>query len=169
MKKTTITLALLLAVFSSFAQKNLSNGILVRHDTTTLKAGDCKWIIKSQTKTGETGESVSQIILQAIKKGDLKASDPSTNLPIPANKIFTWQMAADTIATMDNAGNTQYKVVQAEHNPDHIPVIRIYQDWYFDDQSGKFRSEIKYIELIEEVKNASGNFIGYQAFCRIKY
>jgi hypothetical protein len=169
MKKITTTLLFFLAVFSSFGQKSLLNGMIVRHDTTTLKAEDCEWIIKSQTKTGETGESVTQIILRAIKDGKLKAFDPPTKLLIPANKIFTWQMAADTVATMDNAGNTQYKIVQAEHNPDHIPLIRIYQVWYFDGQSGKFRSEIKYIELVEEVKNASGYFIGYHAFCRINY
>lgn len=158
-----------MTVLCSFAQNNPSKEILVRHDTTTLKAEECDWIIKPLLNTDETGKSVPFVILQAINKGKLQAVDPFTNKLIPAKEIFTWGMAADTVADIDEAKNIKYKIVQAKHNPDHIPLIRIYQDWYIDVSSGKFRSAIKLIELMEEVQSYSGMFIGYRPFCRIYY
>jgi len=169
MKKISYSSAALLFVFSSFAQNNPIHEILVRHDTTTLKADECEWIIKPRPKTGETGNSVPFVILQAIQKGTLRAVDPLTGLQIPANEIFFWRMTADTVAEIDEGKNTPYKIVRAKHNPDQIPLIRICQDWYFDIQSGMFRSEIKWIELLEEVKSASGYFIGLRPLCRIYY
>jgi hypothetical protein len=54
MKKVTTTSALILFVFTSFAQKDPSNNKLVRHDTTLLKAEECEWIIKPLQRPGET-------------------------------------------------------------------------------------------------------------------
>jgi Gliding motility associated protein GldN len=169
MKKITTTLALVLFVLSSFAQKNHLNEILVRHDTTILKAEECEWVIKPLSKTGETVKSVPLVILQAIQKGKLQAVDPLTGILIPAKEIFTWGRAADTMATIDGSGNMKYHVVQSEHNPENIPLIRIYHDWYFDVSSGNLIAGIKCIELIEEVKTSSGYNIGYRPFCRIYY
>lgn len=169
MKKITTTSALILFVFGSFAQNNHLNEILVRHDTTTLKAEECEWVIKPLSKTGETAKSVPLVILKAIQKGKLQAIDPSTGMQIPAKEIFTWRRAADTVATIDGNGNMKYRVIQSELNPENIPLIRIYHDWYFDVSSGKFNPGIKYIELIEEVKTSSGYYIGYRPFCRIYY
>ena len=169
MKKASTILALILFVFSSFAQNNHLNETLVRHDTTTLKAEECRWVIKPLSKMGEPGKSVPLVILQAINNGKLKAIDPVTNLPIPSKKIFTWRMPTDTVAVVDAAGNMKYSVIQAKHDPDNFPQIRIYQDWYFDVTSGKLNPAIKCIELIEEVKSSSGYYIGYRPFCRIYY
>jgi hypothetical protein len=169
MKKIISTSALVFFVFSSFAQSDHLNEILVRHDTTTLKAEECKWIIKPLSKTGETGKPVPLVILQAIYKGKLRAVDPLTGIQIPSKEIFTWGMAADTVADSDEAGNMKYKIIQAKHNPDDIPLIRIYQDWYLDISTGKFRSVIKWIELLEDVKSVSGYFIGHRPLYRIYY
>ena len=81
MKKHIPTIALIICAFSSFAQTNNSNSILIRHDTTLLKAEECEWIIKSLAKnnpalTSEIGKPVTLIILEAIEKGKLKAIDP---------------------------------------------------------------------------------------------
>ena len=168
MKKTSATSVLVLFVFSSFAQTNL-NKILIRHDTTTLKAEECEWVIKPLSKTGETGKSVPLVILQAIYNGKLRAVDPLTDKQIPPKEIFTWRTASDTIAESDAEGNMKYKTIQAKHNPEDIPLIRIYQDWYFDVSTGKFRPVIKWIELLEDVKSASGYFIGHRPLCRIYY
>ena len=167
MKKITTTSALVLFVFGSFAQN--VNEILVRHDTTTLKAEECEWVIKPLSKNGETGKTVPLVILQAINNGKLKAIDPVTNLPIPSKEIFTWGMPADTVAAIDVTGNMKYKIIRAKHDPDNIPVIRIYQDWYIDASTGKLHPVVKWIELIENVKSVSGYFIGHRPFCRIYY
>ena len=84
MKKYIITFAMLIAAFSSFAQAN-TNSILVRHDTVLLKAGECEWIIKSLVRndpslTSEIAKPVTQVILEAIEKGKLKAIDPETRI-----------------------------------------------------------------------------------------
>ncbi len=176
MKNVISTIALFFCAFSSFAQTTNSNSILVRHDTTLLKADECEWIIKSLIKndpalTSEIGKPVTLIILEAIQKGKLKAIDPETNKPIPAKEIFTWKMSADTIPVYDNEGNvTMYQAVKQLHSSDNFKMLRIYQDWYFEIATGKFHSKIKWVELVEEIYTASsGVFIGYKAFCRIYY
>lgn len=79
-------------------------------------------------------------------------------------------MPEDTIEVMDLAGNRQLKIEQIEHKPEQMASEGIYQDWYLDVPSGKFRSVIKSIELMEEVHTAStGDFIGYRALCVIRY
>ena len=175
MKRYITIIALFLCTLSSFSQNGNSNGILVRHDTTLLKAEECEWIIKSLVKnnpelTSEIGKSVPQIILQAIEKGKLKAIDAETNKQITGKQIYTWRIATDTILVYDDAGKETYKAVQRQRNPDDIPLIRIYQDWYFNVSTGKLQSVIKWIELMEEVhSNSTGIFIGYTPLCRIYY
>ncbi len=175
MKKYIITLALIIYTFSGFTQYNNATSILVRHDTTLLKTSECEWIIKSLTKnnpalTSEIGKSVPLIILQAIAKGKLIAIDKLTNKPIPGKQIYTWGMAVDSMLVYDDAGNSKYKAVQRQRSSDDIPLIRIYQDWYFDVSTGKFQSVIKWIELMEEIHTAAtGMFLGYIVLCRIYY
>ncbi len=173
MKKNILTLLLAAITCGCFAQ---NNNMLVRHDSTLLKAAECEWLIKSLTKndpalTSEIGKPVSLIILESIKKGKLKAIDPETNKPIPAKEIFTWKMTADTLPEYNDEGNIiRYMVIKREHSSDNINQIRIYQDWYFDIATGKFVSVIKWIELLEEIYTPSaGIFIGYAALCRIYY
>lgn len=175
MKKYIPIAAIVISAFSSFAQNSHSNRMLVRHDTTLLKAAECEWIVKSLTKndpaiTSEIGKPVPLIILQAIEKGKLKAFDLVTNKPIPAKEIFTWKMAADTISAYDDAGNVKYTVVKQRHSFDHLNRLRVFQDWYFDVLTGKFNSVIKWIELLEEIHSSSASiFIGYLPLCRIYY
>ena len=175
MRKYITIIALIICTFRSFSQTGNSNIILVRHDTTLLKAAECEWIIKSLVKnnpalTSEIGKSVSLIILQAIAKGKLKAIDPETNKQIPGKQIYTWHLATDTMLVYDDAGKEMYKAVQQQRNQADIPLIRIYQDWYFDVSRGKLQSVIKWIELMEEIHtNSTGMFIGYTPLCRIYY
>lgn len=175
MKKYISTIALVICTFCAFAQNNNANSILVRHDTTLLKASECEWIIKSLSKnnpvlTLEIGKSVPLVILQAIEKGKLKAIDLVTNKQIQGKQIYTWGIGIDTMRMYDAAGNTTYKTIQRLRSADNITQIRIYQDWFFDVVSGKFNSVIKEIELMEEVHTpATGMFLGYVALCRIYY
>jgi Gliding motility associated protein GldN len=175
MRKIPIVFILIITVFSSFAQTSHSNSILVRHDTSLLNSAECEWIIKSLIKndaqfTSAIGKSVPLLILEAIEKGKLKAIDGETNKPIPGKEIFTWQMERDTVAVMNDEGNiSKYEVVQKMRDPEKINKLKIYQDWYFDLTTSKFQSEIKWIELLEEVYDPSGIFIGYKPLCRIYY
>jgi hypothetical protein len=162
-------------LFSTLVFGQGTTKLFVRHDTTLLKASDCEWMIKSITKDElvvktENGKSVPLQILQAIEKGKQKAFDPETNKQIPAKEIFIWQMPADTLSVYDAAGNSKYKVVQSRVNPDDIPLIRIFQNWYFNISTGKIESEIKSIELLQGIRNSfTGNFLGNKVFCRIYY
>jgi hypothetical protein len=168
MKKYTSTLAFVFTVFSSFAQNNLSKEILVRHDTTTLKAVECEWIFKPQARTVK---SVPQVILESVQSGKLKAYDPQTNELIPGNKIFTWRQAADTLMVWDaKKEENVIKVIQHKLKPEYLTRIRVYHDWYFNTAAGKIESQIKKIELMGEVRTpSSGDLIGYQILFRIKY
>lgn len=175
MKKILASFAFLYFASNGYAQNNGVNNILVRHDTTTIKAEESEWIIKSLVKnepslTSELGKPLSMVLLQAIAKGKLKAIDPETNKPIPAKDIHTWKMGSDTVPEYDDAGNVKgYQVMKQMHSSQNLNRVRIYQDWYFNVANGKFTSEIKWIELLEEVKTPTGFSIGHAVLCRIFY
>ncbi|MBK7561837.1 MAG: hypothetical protein IPI68_10005 [Chitinophagaceae bacterium] len=168
MKRITTTLAFVFTVFSSFAQNNLSKEILVRHDTTTLKAVECEWIFKPQARTVK---SVPQVILESVQSGKLKAYDPQTNELIPGNKIYAWRQAADTLMVWDaRKEENVIKVIQHKINPEHITRIRVYQDWYLNMATGKIASQIKMFEMMGEVRTpSSGDIMGYQILYRVQY
>lgn len=172
MKKLITTLLLAAIGYCCFAQ---NNNILIRHDTTLLRADECEWIIKSLVKNdtvlkSQIKRSVPQIMLELIEKGKLTAMKPFTNKPIPAKTIFTWQAAVDSVLNYDNDGNARLTTIQRRINADNITQIRIYQDWYFDLDTGKFQVQIKWIELLQEIYTSStGLFIGYSPYCRIYY
>jgi hypothetical protein len=172
MKKYFVAL-LLFIYMHGFSQ--VTNSILIKHDTTLLKAEECEWIIKSLTKnnptlTSEIGKSIPFVILQAIAKGKLKAIDPLTNKPIAGKQIYTWGIRVDTMQVYDDAGNFTYKAIQPERSSTAISFIRIYQDWFFDVALGKFKTEIKWIELMEDIYlPTTGIFLGHKALCRIFY
>ena len=166
---------MVISAFSAIAQSSNSNSILIRHDTTLLKADECEWIIRSLVKndlklTPELGKPLSLFLLGAIEKGKLKAFDGFTNEPIPAKKIMTWKMPADSVMTFDDNGNaSKIVIVQRERMSDQLNRVRIFQDWYLDIATGKFHSEIKWVELMEEVHSSIGDMLGYSVLCRIYY
>lgn len=169
------TLLGLLLLVSTVAISQSSSLVFVRHDTSLLKAADCEWIIRSLSKNdpalvAETGKSIPLIILQSIEKGKLMAFNGETNTAIPAKDIYTWQIGADTVSTYDNEGGLKYILVQRRVNATDINLIRISQDWYFDVATGKLQTEVKWIELLQEVRTqGSGILIGNRAYCRIYY
>jgi hypothetical protein len=168
MKKIATTIVAALAAFSSFGQQNSSNEKFVRHDTTTLKAEECEWMFRLQSKTVKP---VPQAILETVQSGKLKVHDPQTNELIPGNKIFTWHQAADTMMVWD-AGKKEnvIKVIQHKINPEYLTHIRVYHDWYLNTSTGKIESRVKMIELMGEVRTpSSGDFTGYQILYRIQY
>lgn len=172
--KISVFLLLVLSSAAAFGQLTTSSSILVKHDTTILKASECEWIIKSLVKndsslTAEIGKSVPLVILQAIQKGRLKAVDRETNQPIAGKEIFTWRMPVDTVLQYDPSGNAKYVAIQGERSSADVTRLRIFQDWYFDVATSRFQSVIKWIELLQEIHTSSGIFIGYQALCRIYY
>ena len=144
------------------------NNMLIRHDTTVLKADECQWLVKAP---GMKNRSVSQAILEAIQSGKLKAFDPQTNEPIPGNKIFTWHQAADSTMVWDaKKEKNVMKVIQHKIDPEQLTSIRVYQDWYLNTATGKLECRLKMFELIGEVRTPStGYFIGYQPLFRIQY
>ena len=172
MKKYISIVLLLIINYGCFAQ---NTSVLVRHDTSLLRADECEWIVKSLVKnnpalTVQIGKSVPQIMLQAIEKNIMKAFDPETGERIPAKQIFEWKAKTDTVPEFDANGNiSRSVVVKNVLDPSAITQIRIFQDWYFDIVTGKFQPQVKWIELLLEVKTSSGMFIGYQSYCRIFY
>ena len=173
MKRYLITMLIVMAGNFCPAQ---SNSLLVRHDTTLLKAAECEWIIKSLSKNGTAlttpiGKSVPEIILAAIKKGMVKAIDPETEKPIPAKEIFTWKMSEDSTMVYDEKAPGQNKIVMVKHtlNAGSISQIRIFQDWYLNTSTGALSNKVRWIELLTEVITSSGIFLGYRVFCKITY
>lgn len=137
-----------------FAQSGKPATILIRQDTTLLK------VDKTSAET----------ILQAVEQGKLKAVDCFTNQHIPARRIYTWRMSADTILRYDTIGNyTKPEIVQQHRKAEAITQIRVLQDWYFNTMSGQFISRVRWIELLEEVRSSSGVFVGLLPFCRVYY
>lgn len=111
-----------------------NNGAFLKHDTITLKASQCNWLIPPQLKTSAKiieANTVAEWVLEAIKQGKLKATDPETGAIISADKITTWNAPADTVMVFDTEGETfSYRVMLAEIDPSHLSAIKILQDWY---------------------------------------
>jgi len=163
MKKiTTTTVAFAILMFAASAQ---NNSRFLRHDTVVLNSSECNWKLSKSTNS-----SVGKSILLSIKQGKLKAIDPFSGKSIPADKIFTWNMPTDTVAVYDGKKEeTKYKVVMSEIDPSKISRIKIYQNWYLDATNGKLFSRINFIDLMIELNDPSGLFLGYRSFCRINY
>jgi hypothetical protein len=165
----------LITVFLTSAQKGKVNLILVRQDTVLLKAEECEWIIRSLHEIDPAlpsgkGRSVSQMILESVKKGKLKAVDPLTGKLIPGKEIYKWKMPVDSMAVMErNSGRAKVNPVQRSRSADQISRIRIFNNWYLDALSGRLIPVARRIELMEEVRTAAGNPIGYAVLCRIDY
>ncbi|MBI1780932.1 MAG: hypothetical protein HYR66_06125 [Sphingobacteriales bacterium] len=159
---------------SASGQSKNSNSILIRHDTTSLKASECEWLIKSLPKnkpalTIHIGTNIPDLILHLIEKGEIIATDIATEKPIPGKEIYTWNKPVDTVAVYDINGNIKDSLIKQERLTQYMPEIKIYQDWFLDMDTGKFYSEVKWIELMEGIYTSNGFLIGYAPAFRIYY
>lgn len=162
--KAIFSICLLLISTTGFSQ---DGKVIIRQDTTLLKAEDCNWLTK--TKAPTTG-TVSMLILQRIRSGHVLAKDPQTLEVIPANKILTWQQASDTIMVWDEKKqDNTFKVVINEIKPDAISRVRIFHDWYIDTFTGKIGSTVRFVELLLDIYGPTGEIRGYRPFCRLEW
>ena len=170
MKKIKAALISVFMISVAMAQSS----VFVRHDTTLLKAEECKWIVKTVVnKDQDTGPpkegSIPGIILDAIEKGILKAMDPQTEQMIPPDKIRTWNMPADTVLTIDSNDIQKINIVRRSVAAEWFSGIRVCSDWYFDIQSGRFTPVIKWADMMINLYSSSGMFIGRRPYLRIYY
>jgi len=149
--KILLTPAILICFLHSSAQNN-KTATFIKHDTVMV-----------------SNISLSKTIIQAIKNGKIKAVDYITNQPVPPKQIFTWKMPVDTMAVHDKDGNAKYVIVQQHRSANDITRVKIFHDWYLDNSSGKLSSRVQRIELLEEIKNSSGEFMGYRPIFKIYY
>ena len=149
--KILLTLATLICFLHSSAQNN-KTATFIKHDTVTV-----------------SNISLSKNIIQAIKNGKIKAVDYITNQPIPPKQISTRKMPVDTMAVSDKEGNAKYVIVRQHRSANDITRVKIFHDWYQDNSSGKLSSRVQRIELLEEIKNFSGEFMGYRPLFKIYY
>lgn len=153
MKKSILFLCMLLGGLFVSGQPDASPGIPVRQDTII-------W---------EVADSLPVLLLQAIEKGKVKAMDHFSGEQIPAAEIYTWRMVKDTVARYDSDSNIKYEVVQSFRKPEAITRLRIMQSWYWDTEKSRLYSRVSWMELLEEVYDASGSFRAYRPLCRIYY
>jgi hypothetical protein len=166
MKKITTTIALAFFTHAGFAQ---TNSLFLRRDTIVLQSEECNWLMPREFKTDST-KTVSEWLIQSIKKGKIQAIDPNTDRNIPSGEILFWNMPSDTVGVEDGSSEfSHYVVTQHAIDPSKISRIKIQQDWYLDPSNGKLFSRIKWVDLMIEVYNPSGMFLGYKPFCRINY
>ncbi len=166
MKKATLIALIIVIASAGIAQQTF-----IRHDTIVLKPNNSNWEISQQiplssTKRATT-KSLPATLLEAINKGAMKAFDPYTNKRIPAKEIYSWHLNNDTLQSMDANGTISLIVAINTHQPDHIKEIRVYQDWFFNEASGKLQSITKQLELMEEIYATTGDLMGQQVLCRI--
>jgi hypothetical protein len=165
MRTICFTLILTVASIPALAQ---NNALLLKHDTIKLSSENANWLLPPAFKS--KGKTVGDYFLNAIEKGKLKAFDPETGKPIPANKILTWNMPVDTVMKYDlNGDNIGMEIRQQVIGAEKFTKITIMQDLYLDPLSSKIFNRINYIDLLIEVQNYSGGVMGFRPFCRIKY
>lgn len=177
MPKTRNMKKLVIIILLSYGLQSVSaqNNILIKHDTTLLTNSESEWVIKSLLKNdlkqvSNLGRELPAAMLEAIKKGLIKAYDFDDNKLIPAKQIYTWKMPVDSVMEYDEMGNPKRVLaVQNEVQASSIDQIRIYNDWYYDVATGKFSSKLKWIEPMIRISTFDGRFIGRRPFCRIYY
>lgn len=115
---------------------------------------------------------IGNLIYQDMLKGRLKAVDIETGKLIPAKKILTMGMAADTMVVYDIIDPTKitaYRVVQQERNPRDFNRIRIKQDLYFDFKNERLYSVVKSVTLLQVYYLPDGMTVrGIAPFCRLE-
>jgi hypothetical protein len=149
--KILLTPAILICFLHSSAQNN-KTATFIKHDTVIV-----------------SNISLSKTIIQAIKNGKIKAVDYITNQPVPPKQISTWKMPVDTMTVHDKDGNAKYVIVKQHRSANDITRVKIFNDWYLDNSSGKLSSRVQRIELLEEIKNSTGEFMGYRPIFKIYY
>jgi hypothetical protein len=168
MKKITTTIASVIISLSAFSQRTF-----IRYDTVTLKIGECNWFMspfEKSTVAHQDKNTIVDYIFHCIKVGKLKAFAPDSGKIIPANKILSWNLRADTVPIYNEEGEIErYQVVQAEIDPYSITRIRILQDWWLDQKNGRLFSRIACIDLMLPVYNEDATLRGYRPYCRINY
>ncbi|HTM66443.1 MAG TPA: gliding motility protein GldN, partial [Flavipsychrobacter sp.] len=83
-----------------------------------------------------------EILIDAVKKGKVKAySTVDDRFTSALNKNQIIEMLTgkpDTIPVVDPiTGETTYKIVQSDFNPDMVTKIRLKEDWIFDRNLGR--------------------------------
>ena len=78
-------------------------------------------------------------------------------------------MPVDTTAVSDKDGNVKYVIVHQHRSANDITRVKVFHDWYQDNSSGKLSSRVQRIELLEEIKNFPGEFMGYRPLFKIYY
>lgn len=114
---------------------------------------------------------IGNLIYQDMLKGRLKAMDIETGKFIPAKKILTIGMSADTMAVYDINDPSKiaaYRVLQQERNPRDFNRIRIRQDLYFDFKNEILYSVVRSVILMQVVRMYDGTIRGSYAFCRLE-
>lgn len=114
---------------------------------------------------------IGSLIYQDILKGRLKAVDIETGKIIPAKKLMTLGMSADTVGVYDINDPTRitaYKVVQEERSSSDFNRIRIKQDLYFDFKNERLYSVVRAVTLMQIIKLPDGTIRGQLAFCRLE-
>jgi hypothetical protein len=167
-----------LGIFVIVVQSVACQDIFLRHDTVFISSGDANWLIPPAAKTNKlesggsagSGETVIEWILTALKKGKLRAVDPSTGAAIPAARILSWKMPVDTVPVYNNNFElTGYRTFQNDVDPKQLTQLRLQVDWWLSRSSGKLYSRLNWIEPMKPVHLSSGMFIGYEPLCRIIY
>ena len=172
MKKYTAALLLIALCYGCFAQ---NNRVLIRHDTTVLKATEGEWMTGSLVKNNQLrdtidNKSIAGLLLDAVEKGRVIAIDPQTEKPIPPKEIYTWNMPRDSIMQMDESGNNPKIVVRINQiYSSSIVQLNLYQDLYIDISSGKMSSVLRSVDLVTPVITSQGYVMGNRVFCRIVY
>lgn len=115
---------------------------------------------------------IGNLIYQDLLRGRLKAIDLESGKIIPAKKILTIDMPADTIPVYDvnDPGKlVEYKVLHSERNPRDFNRIRIKQDLYFDFKNEKMYSVVKSVTLMRAFYSPDGITLrGVAPFCRLE-
>lgn len=114
---------------------------------------------------------IGNLIYQDILKGRLKAVNAETGKIIPALKITTTGMPADTVNVYDVDDPdkiTARRVVHSERNPRDFNRIRIKQDLYFDFKNERLYSVVRSVILLQVARLQNGMIRGQYVFCRLE-
>jgi len=104
-----------------------------------------------------------EILIDAVKKGKVKAystvDDRFTSALTKEQILEGLTGKPDTIPVVDPiTGETSYKIIQRDFNPDMVTKFRLKEDWIFDRNLGRMVVRIIGLAPLKDIYNEDGSF-----------
>ena len=174
--RNKLTVILLLAGITSFAQKNGNSLATVwkKQVARVIDMQEPEDTIVHHLRDAGNNTTLTEMMVNAIKTGNVAAYSNydntfSTKLTIAQINEMTSSKLDTVVMTDPVTGKEVMKIISRDMNYDLIHKFRLLEDWTFNPGTGKTEIQIVGIAPIREIYGEDGSFRGVQAMFWLHY